>query len=238
MGFVRNLTAGEIVDQVLFVQSHIGQRITNLVYMGMGEPMLNYDNVMKSVEILTDDHSLNIGWRHITVSTAGYADHIRRLADDPRKVKLALSLHSLADEVRSKLMPINRKYPLEKVLDAVEYYYRTTGRRPTFEYILFEGLNDTDEDIRRLVALSRRIPSKVNVIPFHSIAFALPSGQQLDLRPTQRYRMEEFAQRLRESHVTVMVRSSSGEDIAAACGQLAIVGSPRSHQESQGIPVS
>lgn len=237
MGFSRNLTVGEIVDQVVTVQNLSGQRITNLVYMGMGEPMLNYENVLKSVEILTDDHALNIGWRHITISTAGYADHIRKLADDPRKVKLALSLHSLVDEVRTRLMPINKKYPVEQVLEAVSYYYRTTGRRPTFEYILFEGVNDSPDDLKRLVALSRRIPSKINLIPYHSIEFALPSPVAGELRPVSRRRMEDFAQQLREAQCTVMVRSSSGEDIAAACGQLAVVRS-QSNVRKDALPVS
>lgn len=220
MGFSRNLTAGEIVDQVLVVQQLLSHRVTNLVYMGMGEPMLNYANVMKSFEILTDDHALNISWRHITVSTAGYADHIRRMADENRKVKLAVSLHSLVDEQRTRLMPINKKYPLNVLLDAVEYYYEKTRRRPTFEYILFDGVNDSLEDGRRLVALSRRIPSKINLIPFHSIH---PVDSGGELKPTPQDRIEEFARKLRSEHITVMVRSSAGDDIAAACGQLAVM---------------
>ncbi len=217
MGFTRNLTAGEIVDQVLVAQELISRRITNLVYMGMGEPMLNYDHVMKSVEILTDDHALNISWKHITISTAGYADHIRRLADEKRKGRLAVSLHSLVDEQRLRIMPINKKYPLNVLLDAVEYYYKKTRQRPTFEYILFDGLNDSQEDAGRLITLTKRIPSKINLIPFHSIG-----NSSAGLKPTPQDRIEEFARKLRREHVTVMVRSSAGEDIAAACGQLAV----------------
>jgi 23S rRNA (adenine2503-C2)-methyltransferase len=222
MGFLRNLTAGEIIDQVIQAQRHASRRITNLVYMGMGEPMLNYREVMKSVDILTDDRALNIGSRHITISTAGYADKIRQMADEDRKVKLALSLHSLDNEKRTQLMPITKKHSVDDLIEALEYYYRKTRRRPTFEYIPFDGFNDTKEDIRKFVKLSKRIPCKVNIIPFHSIAFTGASGFAATLRPTPREKMEQFAQALREENITVMVRSSAGEDIEAACGQLAV----------------
>jgi 23S rRNA (adenine2503-C2)-methyltransferase len=222
MGFARNLTAGEIVDQVIQAQRFAGRRITNLVYMGMGEPMLNYEDVMKSVDIITDDRSLNIGARHITISTAGYADRIRQMADENRRVKLALSLHSLDNEKRTKLMPITKKFSVDALIEALEYYYRKTRHRPTFEYIPFDGFNDTENDIRRFVKLSKRIPCKVNIIPFHSIDFTAPSGFGAALKPTPRGRLEEFAQALREANITVMVRSSAGEDIEAACGQLAV----------------
>lgn len=222
MGFYRNLSAGEIIDQVLQARKYSTRRITNLVYMGMGEPMLNYDNVMKSIEIITDDSGLNIGARRITVSTAGYADRIRQMADEGRKVKLALSLHSLDDQKRTALMPITRKFSVSDLLEALEYYYRKTKRRPTFEYILFDGFNDTEEDIRRFVQLSKRVPCKVNLIPFHSIAFTHPTGIGATLRPSPRKRIEAFAQKLRSANLTVMIRTSSGQDIEAACGQLAV----------------
>jgi 23S rRNA (adenine2503-C2)-methyltransferase len=223
MGFMRNLTAGEIIDQVIQVQRTSQKRITNLVYMGMGEPMLNYDNVMKSVEIINDDRGLNIGGRHITISTAGYADKIRQMADEERPVKLALSLHSLDNEKRTKLMPITKKYSVDNLIEALEYYYHKTRRRPTFEYILFDGFNDTTADIKAFVKLSRRIPCKVNIIPFHSIGFAHPSGIGSSLTPTPPERIEAFAGALREADITVMVRGSSGQDIQAACGQLAVL---------------
>ena len=222
MGFLRNLTAGEILDQVIQAQRHAQRRITNLVYMGMGEPMLNYEEVMKSVDILSDDRSLNIGTKHITISTAGYADKIRQMADEDRKVKLALSLHSLDNEKRTQLMPITKKHSVDDLTEALEYYCRKTRRRPTFEYIMFDGFNDTKEDIRKIVKLSKRIPCKVNIIPFHSIAFTGASGFAAALKPSPRARMEQFAQALREANITVMVRSSAGEDIEAACGQLAV----------------
>ena len=231
MGFTRNLTASEILDQVIQAQRNSGRRITNIVYMGMGEPMLNYENVMKSVEITTSDRSLNISARRITISTAGYADKIRRMADDRRKIKLALSLHSLDNEKRAKLMPITKKFPVNELVDSLEYYYKKTRQRPTLEYILFDGFNDRNEDIQLLARLSRRVPCKVNLIPFHSIEFTRPEGFAASLRPASATRLEEFAQRLRAANVTVMIRSSAGEDINAACGQLAV----REHQaERQG----
>jgi len=233
MGFLRNLTAGEIVDQVIQAQRLADRRITNLVYMGMGEPMLNYDDVMTSIDIITDDRSLNIGSRHITVSTAGYADRIRQMADEGRKVKLALSLHSLDNEKRTNLMPITKKFSVDSLIEALDYYYRKTRRRPTFEYIPFDGYNDTDEDVKRFVKLSKRIPCKVNLIPFHSIAFTGISGLGATLRPTPKEKMERFAQALRKANITVMVRSSSGEDIEAACGQLAV-----EEQQSKSLAVA
>lgn len=222
MGYTRNLTPGEIVDQVIEAQKHSPRRITNIVYMGMGEPLMNYENVMKSIEILTHRRCLNIGSRHITVSTAGWAVNIRRMADEERKVKLAVSLHTLDNELRARLMPITRKYPLDILLDAVRYYYERTRLRPTFEYILFRDLNDTDRDLGQLITLAREIPCKVNIIPFHSIDFMNPSGVAATLRPSSRERMSAFVEALRENHVTVFVRSSAGEDINAACGQLAV----------------
>jgi 23S rRNA (adenine2503-C2)-methyltransferase len=223
MGFTRNLTTGEIVDQVIQVQRNNQKRITNLVYMGMGEPMLNYENVMKSIDIMNDDSGLNIGARHITVSTAGYVDKIRQMADEERPIKLALSLHSLDNDKRTQLMPITKKFSVDELIKALEYYYHKTRRRPTFEYILFDGFNDTAADVKLFVKLSRRIPCKVNLIPFHSIAFMHPSGFGASLKPTPAIHIEAFADALRKSDITVMVRGSSGQDINAACGQLAVI---------------
>ncbi len=220
MGLTRNLTPGEIVDQVMLARAHAGKPVTNLVFMGMGEPLLNYDNVMAAVEIITT--GLKIAAKRITLSTAGWAPAIRRMADEGRKVKLAVSLHTLNDAQRDDLMPVNKKYPIADLLDAVQYYYVRTKERVTFEYILFAGWNDSDEDLRRLVRLTRLIPSKINIIPFHDIAFAAPGARAAALRPATAAATEAFARRLREQHVTVFVRSSAGEDIDAACGQLAV----------------
>jgi 23S rRNA (adenine2503-C2)-methyltransferase len=233
MGFLRNLTAGEIVDQVIQAQNQSSRRITNIVFMGMGEPMLNYDNVMKTVELINDDNSLNIGARHITISTAGYADRIRQMADEGRKAKLALSLHSLDNDKRTQLMPITKKFSVEELMNAMDYYYRKTRRRPTFEYIPFDGFNDTEADAQRLIKVSKRFPCKVNIIPFHSIEFTHPSGFAATLRPSPRKRMEEFVQKLRWANLTVMMRSSAGEDINAACGQLATEEERRPRREHE-----
>ena len=224
MGFLRNLTAGEIVDQAMSAARIAGRRITNLVYMGMGEPLLNYDEVMKSVEIAST--GLKIAAKRITISTAGWVPGIRRMADEKRRARLAISLHTLDEKARIALMPVTKKFPLAELLEAAEHYYARTKQRITFEYILFEGWNDSDDDVRRLAALVKRIPGKVNIIPFHSIAFSLPAGAapalQGALRPAPPERIDAFANKLRERHVTTFVRSSAGEDINAACGQLAV----------------
>ncbi len=222
MKLKRNLTAGEIIGQYVQVQKASESRITNLVFMGMGEPMLNYDSVMDAAAILTNEKADALAASRMTLSTAGLADGIRRMADEGRKIKLAVSLHATTDDLRIRLMPINKKYPLAQLIDAIEYYYRKTRMRVTYEYIMFDGLNDRLEDIRRLVKLSRRVPSKINIIPFHPIGMGIEADSQLRLAPTPRARIEEFADELRHLRVTVMLRSSSGKDIDAACGQLAV----------------
>lgn len=222
MKLKRNLSAGEIVEQFMLVERDAGERISNVVYMGMGEPMLNYDEVFRSVDLLSDPRSDLVSHRHITVSTSGLPDGIRRMADEGRRVKLALSLHALTNTRRSDLMPINRRHPLRELMDAIEYYYRKTRLPVTYEYILFAGWNDTEEDVVRLARITRRVPSKVNVIPFHPIGFTAPTGLAAQLRPTSPERFDAFILSLRECGVQVMVRSSSGCDIDAACGQLAI----------------
>jgi 23S rRNA (adenine2503-C2)-methyltransferase len=218
MGFVRNLTTGEIVDQLLQVRRLSGRTVTNVVFMGMGEPMLNYDAVMRAAGIMTD--GINIAARRITLSTAGWADAIRRMGDERRKVKLAVSLHSAVDATRGRLMPVTRRFPLSALIDAIEHYYRRTKLRVTYEYIFFDGVNDTDHELRELIRFARHVPCKINVIPFHSIAFAGPMGIGAGLRPSRR--LDAAVASLREHQLTVMVRSSAGEDIEGACGQLAV----------------
>jgi 23S rRNA (adenine2503-C2)-methyltransferase len=227
MGFTRNLSTGEIIDQVLQVRRVTGKKVTNIVFMGMGEPLLNYDAVMSAAEIMST--GMNIAGRRTTVSTAGRADRIRRMGDEGRNVKLAVSLHSAVDETRSLLMPINRKYPLAVLGEALAGYYAKTRQRLTFEVILFDGVNDTDREVERLIAYARRIPSKVNIIPFHPIAFTHPTGFAAALRPSTK--LEDIVERMRSAHLTVMVRSSAGEDIDAACGQLALAHAPREGAE-------
>jgi 23S rRNA (adenine2503-C2)-methyltransferase len=217
MGFGRNLTTGEIVSQVLEVRRLALRKITNVVFMGMGEPMLNYASVMRAADILTE--GMGIAARRVTISTAGWVDGIRRMGDDRRKQKLAISLHSAVEETRTLLMPVNRRHPLAALRDAAAYYYARTGMRVTYEFILFDGVNDTDAEIGRLITFARQVPSKINVIPFHSISSAGPGAFGETLRAS-RYQ-EEIVERLRRANLTVMIRSSAGEDIDAACGQLA-----------------
>ncbi len=229
MGFLRNLTSGEIVDQVLQVRRLTGRRITNVVFMGMGEPLLNYERVMQAADIMTE--GMEIAARRITVSTAGWVDGILRMAADRRRTKLAISLHSAVDETRTRLMPITRRFPLPRLLEAVKRYYAATRMRVTYECIFFAGVNDRPGDIRRLIAFARAVPCKINVIPYHSIAFAKPGGLGASLSASPR--TEDIVAQLRDANLTVMVRSSAGEDIAAACGQLA-VGSSKRRRDTAG----
>jgi len=217
MGYRRNLTAGEIVDQLLCVRRSSGQRISNVVFMGMGEPLLNYDSVLAAAEIMMQ--GVKIVARRITISTAGRPDRIRQLADEGRRIKLAVSLHSAVDETRARLMPISKKFGLRELHDAVQYYYRKTKQRVTYEVIFFDGVNDATSDVRRLIEFVRQVPAKVNVIPFHSIGFTAPKGFAASLAPSPK--VPNIIRELRAANVTVMMRASSGEDIAAACGQLA-----------------
>jgi 23S rRNA (adenine2503-C2)-methyltransferase len=216
MGFQKNLTAGEIVDQVLQVRRITGRRITNIVFMGMGEPLLNYGNVFRAVDIMTG--GVGIAARRITVSTAGRADKILLMGREKRRVKLAVSLHSAVDRTRTALMPINSRYNVQTLIAALCEYYTATRRRVTYEYIFFDGINDTDEEVAALISVARQVPCKINVIPYHAIGINRPGT--IALRPSPR--MKELVERLRRSNLTVMVRSNAGEDINAACGQLAV----------------
>jgi 23S rRNA (adenine2503-C2)-methyltransferase len=186
--------------------------------MGMGEPFMNYTNVMKAVEIITA--GIGIAARRLTISTAGRADKIRQMGDDRQKAKLAVSLHSAVDETRTTLMPINKKFDIEALGSAIAHYYARTKQRVTYEYIFFDGINDTDHEVARLIKFARRVPCKINVIPFHSILFTGPTGIAASLRPSPR--SEEIVARLRSHDLTVMVRGNAGDDIEAACGQLAV----------------
>ncbi|MFN4984948.1 MAG: 23S rRNA (adenine(2503)-C(2))-methyltransferase RlmN [Ignavibacteria bacterium] len=217
----RNLTSGEIVDQFLQAQQHSTKPITNIVFMGMGEPMNNYENVMLATEIFTDQRTKMVAPRRVTLSTAGVIPGIIQMADEGRIIKLALSLHATTQERRAELMPIAKKYKLPELIESLEYYYRKTRKSVTYEYILFDGFNDSIEDVRRLGKLARRMPTKVNVIPFHDIDFTQPQGFAKGLRPSSRETFEWFIRELRNEDVNVFIRSSSGEDIDAACGQLA-----------------
>jgi 23S rRNA (adenine2503-C2)-methyltransferase len=222
MGYKKNLSAGEIFDQYKLAQKDYGKKqITNIVYMGMGEPLLNYNETVKSLEIFADELTTGMSLKKITISTAGIAPKIKELADTGLRAKIAFSLHSCFEDIRTKIMPINKKYSLKENLNAVRYYTRKTGTRITFEYVMLKDLNDRDEDIKALVKLCSSLPSKINVIPFNSLEHMGPGGLSAMLRPTAKFRIEEFVQKLREKNITVMVRNTQGDDIAAACGQLA-----------------
>jgi len=222
MGYKKNLSAGEIFDQYLLAQQHSDIAITNIVYMGMGEPLLNFNATLDSLKIFSEQLTKGINLKKITVSTAGIAPKIIELADTGLKPKLALSLHSCNERTRSKIMPINDKYSLKENLEAAAYYAKKTKTRITFEYIMLKGINDRDEDIKALIKLTNTLPSKINVIPFNSLQHMHPTGFSASLFPTEQNRIEEFVERLRDNDVTVMVRETQGDDIAAACGQLAV----------------
>lgn len=223
MGYKRNLSAGEIFDQYMLAAKDYGkEKITNIVYMGMGEPLLNYLNTLKSLMIFSNELTKGISVKKITVSTAGIAPRIRDLADSEINVKIALSLHSCFEDMRSKLMPINQKYSLKENLAAVRYYAKKTETRITFEYVMLKNLNDTDEDVNALVRICKEIPSKLNIIPFNTLKHMNPSGFSAKLESTTKAEIDKFVSKLRDKNITVMVRQTQGDDIAAACGQLAV----------------
>ncbi|MCB0565997.1 MAG: 23S rRNA (adenine(2503)-C(2))-methyltransferase RlmN [Phaeodactylibacter sp.] len=215
---VRNLDAGEIYDQVVLVnrqaEETFGHPLTNIVYMGMGEPLLAYKNVLESVERLTSPDGLNMSPRRITISTAGIAKMIKKLADDGVKFNLALSLHAADDEKRNQIMPINEQNDLNSLMEALRYFYRATRNRISYEYIAFQNFNDSLEDAARLAELCRYFPVMVNIIEYNPI-----DGAPF-LKATE-HRIDDFAKYLRDQGVMVTVRRSRGKDIDAACGQLA-----------------
>jgi adenine C2-methylase RlmN of 23S rRNA A2503 and tRNA A37/adenylate kinase family enzyme len=243
MKFGRNLTAGEIVSQVYEVSRQTKERITNVVLMGMGEPLMNYDNVLKALLILTDTKGYALPSRKITVSTVGFKNKIKKLADDItspgnyalRKLKLALSLHTTDKGLREKLIPTAKLNPLSAIYEELIYFYKITGTKLTYEYIHFEGINDTPDEVKRLTKLSRMIPCNVNIIPFHTVSFELAEplnklnkkihanifdGNKNSL---SKNKINDLIAVLRGNKVVVNLRSSSGADINAACGQLAVI---------------
>jgi 23S rRNA (adenine2503-C2)-methyltransferase len=212
-GVKRNLTAGEIVDQVLQVQKLSGERVSNIVVMGMGEPLANYDNLLRALRILNAPSGLGIGARKITVSTVGLAPRIRELADEPMQIRLAISLHGATDAVRSQIMPVNKKHPLEELLAACDYYVNTRQRMLTFEYILIENVNDTLEQAHKLGSIARRLRAKVNLSPYNPV-------EGLPWQRPGRDRCKMFAHTLKSHGITATLRTEKGTDINAACGQL------------------
>lgn len=190
--------------------------------MGMGEPLLNFKETVKSLEIFAEELTTGMSLKRITVSTAGIAPKIKELAATGLKVKLAFSLHSCFEDIRSRIMPINEKYSLQENIEALKDYSKKAGTRITFEYVMLKEINDRQEDIRALARLMSSIPSKLNIIPFNSLKHMNPSGLTDELESSSMDRINWFADKLREKNITVMVRNTQGDDIAAACGQLAV----------------
>jgi 23S rRNA (adenine2503-C2)-methyltransferase len=218
LGLIRNLTPGEILAQVLLPLEEQKVRLapqTNVVLMGQGEPLLNYDAVMAAVRILLDHEGIGLSPKHVTLSTSGIVPGIERLARETIRPKLAVSLNASNDAERNALMPINRKYPLERLLDACRRYPLRPWERLTFEYVLLGGMNDSPEDARRVVKLLAHIRAKVNLIPWNP--------GELPYREPEPERIEEFRRILAEKGVPVFVRYSRGRDVMAACGQLALL---------------
>jgi len=213
-GFKRNLSPGEMTGQILYLRDRLDVALTNFVFMGMGEPLDNFDNLVRALRNMNDPRGLGIAARRITVSTAGVVPGIERLAGLDLQVNLSLSLHAARDGLRSRLMPINRRYPLEDVLRACGEYLRAGGRLMTLEYVLLGGINDSTDDARGLAAVARRLGAKVNLIPFSEY-------EGLACRPKREARLEGFLGTLEELRAKVTVRRSKGGGIQAACGQLA-----------------
>lgn len=212
-GFTRNLDASEIVRQLLAVEKASGERIDNVVFMGMGEPLANFANVVRAIGIINAPWGLEIGARHITVSTSGLAPQIRKLADEPLQSRLAISLHGATDEVRNQIMPVNRKYNLTTLLEACDYYASRKKQRIYFEYILIAGVNDMEEQAHLLSRHARRVGAKVNLIPYNTV-------DGLEWSRPSREKQEKFLSILREHAVVATLRREKGHDIEAACGQL------------------
>ena len=220
-GLERSLTPSEMLDQIYTIQRLTGERVSNVVIMGSGEPMDNYDNVLKFVRLLTDEHGLNISQRNVTVSTCGIVPKMMELAEEDLQITLAISLHASSDEKRKKLMPIANKYSMKELMDACRYYFDKTGRRLTFEYSLVGGVNDTDEDAKELSVLLSGLNCHVNLIPVNPI-------KERDFVESKAHRIQEFKNKLEKKQINVTIRREMGRDIDGACGQLR-----RSHMKNE-----
>ena len=212
-GFSRNLHANEIVDQIMAVERETGEKIDNIVFMGMGEPLANLDNLLRAIRIINGPWGLGLGARRITVSTSGLAPQIRKLADEPLQIRLAISLHGATDQVRDQIMPINRKYNIDMLLSACAYYTKHKKQRLTFEYILIADVNDAEDQAHLLARHARKLSAKVNLIPYNTVE-GLPWS-----RPS-RNRQEKFVAILHAERIPATLRREKGHDIDAACGQL------------------
>lgn len=215
---MRNLTAAEIVDQVTLIdkqsREYHQKPLSNIVFMGMGEPLLNYSSVTDAIRKITEDKGLGMSPRRITVSTSGIPKLIEKLADENLKVKLALSLHSAIEEKRNQLMPFSVKFPLSSIMESLSYWYQKTKSRITLEYIIWKGINDGNEDIRALIKFCKSIPSKVNLIQYNSIEGGKYTQANSNI-------IQNYVTALEQENIIVKIRKSRGDDIDAACGQLA-----------------
>jgi 23S rRNA (adenine2503-C2)-methyltransferase len=212
MGFLRNLSSGEIVEQVILMMEQTERPATNIVYMGMGEPLLNLRNVIKAGQILSDPEGMAFSRKKITISTSGIAPAVRKLADMNTPFSLAISLNAVFEEKRRQLMPVSEDFPLDMLIDNIRYYVSKTGKRVTFEYILIDGVNDSKKDADQLIKLTSRLPCKINLIPCNSTDPKYP--------PTPEDRAKWFADYLHQRGRTSTVRLRKGWEIQAACGQL------------------
>ncbi|MBR4082895.1 MAG: 23S rRNA (adenine(2503)-C(2))-methyltransferase RlmN [Lachnospiraceae bacterium] len=212
-GLARNLLPSEMLDQIYAISVHTGERVSNVVVMGTGEPMDNYDNLLQFLRLLTDESGLHISARNVTVSTCGIVPNMRKLAKEHLQITLALSLHATTDEKRKKLMPIANKYTIAELMEACRFYFEQTGRRITFEYSLVGGVNDTKEDAEELIALAAPLNCHINLIPVNPI-------KERDFIQSEEKQIQRFRNRLEKEKINVTIRREMGRDIDGACGQL------------------
>lgn len=212
-GLYRNLTAGEILNQVVFAQKDTGKRISNIVMMGIGEPLDNYDNVIKFLHNINNPKGLNIGYRHISLSTCGRVDGIYKLAEEEMPITLSVSLHAPNNKIRDTIMPINKKYPVEVLMKACRDYIKKTSRRISFEYSLIHGVNDSMKEAEELAALLKGMLAHVNLIPVNHV-------EERDFHKGSREEIMKFCNKLNDLGINATVRRELGSDISASCGQL------------------
>ena len=212
-GFTRNLTADEIAGQVLLAEQLSGEKVNNIVFMGMGEPLANLPNLLKAIEIITAPWGLHIGARHLTISTSGLVPQIKQLADHPQQIRLAISFHGASDEVRDRIMPVNKKWPVDELIDALRYWNSKKKQKLTLEYILIKGVNDDLDEARLLVKRATSARAKVNLIPYNTV-------EGLDLERPSAEHCRAFHAILKGNGIQATLRLEKGHDIDAACGQL------------------
>lgn len=214
-GFIRNLTTAEIISQVYKVENILNEKINNIVFMGIGEPLDNYDNIVKAIRILNNPNGKNLSQRLMTLSTSGLANKVRDLADLNLSINLAVSFHYPFDEERSKFMPVNKRFNISSLLEACDYYFDKTGRRVSYEYVLVDGLNDTDKHINKLVELFKGKNIHINLIPLNEI-------KEFDYKTSQDRNIENFQHKLNQKGINTTLRNKKGSDIEGACGQLRV----------------